>query len=133
MTKPTRLTAADTTTAVDQYMASLDHPHKALIQALRELVLATDPAIAEGIKWKRPSYRTGEYFATTNLRLPKGVGMILHLGAKVRDGAVTIEDPAHLLTWHGENRASFVVADMAALHEHAPALKAILVQWLRHV
>lgn len=125
--------SADSTTAVDHYMAALDHPHKAEIQALRELVLAIDPAVAEGIKWNTPSYRTSEYFATTNLRLKSGVGMILHLGAKVRDTKVTIGDPAGLLTWHGDNRASFSVPDMAALRERAPALHAILAQWLRYV
>ncbi len=126
-------TSADSTAAVDRYMADLIHPHKAEIQALRSLILGSSPVIGEGIKWNAPSYRIHEYFATTNLRVKGGVGIILHLGAKVRQTAVQIDDPANLLTWHGANRASFIVRDIAALREHTPALQAILAQWLRYV
>jgi len=73
--------AADTTKAVDDFMAKLDHPHKRDIEALRKLVLAVDPAIREGVKWNAPSFRTTGYFATTNLRAKAGIGVILHLGA----------------------------------------------------
>jgi len=126
-------TAADTTEAVNHFMAALDHPHKAEIQALRELILTSGDEVAEGIKWNAPSYRAHEYFATTNLRLKNGVGIILHLGAKVRDTQVSIDDPKTLLTWHGENRASFNVRSMEELQQHALALRAILAQWLRYV
>lgn len=133
MPNTTPLTAADTTTAVDAFMAGLAHPHKAEVQALRELILASAPQVAEGIKWNAPSYRTDQYFATTNLRVKGGVGIILHLGAKVRATRVLIDDPGQLLTWHGANRASFDVRDMDELHARTPALRAILAQWLPHV
>lgn len=133
MSKPKPLTAVDTTAAVDAFMTGLDHPHKQEVQALRELVLATGSEVAEGIKWNAPSYRTHEYFATTNLRAKGGVGMILHLGAKIRETSVHIDDPENLLTWHGCNRASFEVQSMDQLRRLAPALRAILTQWLRHV
>ncbi len=124
---------ADSTAAVDRYMAELNHPHIEEVQALRTLILGINPAIGEGIKWNAPSYRLVEYFATTNLRVKGGVGIILHLGAKVRQIAVQIDDPEKLLTWHGPNRASFVVHDMEALRARTPALKTILAQWLRYV
>lgn len=133
MSKPKPLTSADTTAAVDTFIAGLDHPHKAEIQALRELVLASGSDVAEGIKWNAPSYRTHEYFATTNLRVKGGVGVILHLGAKVRDTQVQIDDPEKLLTWHGSNRASFEICSMDELRLKTPPLQAILAQWLPHV
>lgn len=77
-----KLTAADTTNAVDQFMAALDHPCKAEIEALRAALRAVDPAIAEGIKWNAPSWRTSEYFATTHLHAKTGFGLILHLGPR---------------------------------------------------
>src|SRR5262245_12368690 len=101
-------TLADTTAAVDQFMASLEHPRKAEIQALRKLMLAVDPSVAEGIKWNSPSFRKGEYFATTNLRAKSGVGLILHLGARVRElpaGGIKIDDAGKLLKWLGKDRA----------------------------
>jgi hypothetical protein len=66
--QPSHTTAADTTSAVDEFMRTLDHPFKKAIEAIRSSMLAADRAIAEGIKWNAPSFRTSEYFATTNLR-----------------------------------------------------------------
>jgi hypothetical protein len=125
--------ASDTTAAVDQFLAENNHPHKAAIQALRALILGVDPAIQEGIKWNAPSYRTSDYFATTNLRDKRGVGIILHLGAKVRNETLAIDDPAQLLTWLGTDRASVSFIDIDDVRLHAPAFQAILVQWISRV
>jgi Domain of unknown function (DU1801) len=66
-------------------MRILDHPSKQLIEAIRKSLLNADRSIDEGIKWNSPSFRTTEHFATMNLREKKGVGLILHRGAKKRD------------------------------------------------
>ena len=131
-----KLTAADTRAAVDQFMAALDHPFKAEIETLRRAILAVDPAIAEGIKWNAPSWRTREYFATTHLRSKTGLGLILHLGAKARalpEGGLAIADPAGLLKWLGEDRAQVEFASAADLQAKLPALQAVLKQWIRYV
>jgi len=60
--------SADTTKAVDEFMDQLDHAFKAEVQEIRLTILSADATIAEGIKWNAPSYRTTDYFATTNLR-----------------------------------------------------------------
>ncbi len=75
----------DTTEAVDELMTLLVHEHKDAIAHLRGALLGIDASIAEGVKWNAPSFRTTEYFATTNLRTKRGVGVILHFGAKIRD------------------------------------------------
>ena len=129
--KARRGTAAsqDTTLAVDEFMAKLKPPCKAQVQALREVILATDSSIAEGVKWNAPSYRTSEYFATTNLRAKKGIGVILHLGAKVRDlpaGGVAIDDPGKLLKWLGKDRAMVEFADVADLRRKKAAFQAVV-------
>ena len=122
--------SSDTAAAVDRFMADTNHPCKVAIEALRELILAVDPGIQEGVKWNAPSYRTTDYFATTNLRDKAGVGIILHLGAKIRAEAVAIDDPQHLLTWHGTNRASLSFGGIEDVRRHAAAVTAILAQWL---
>ena len=89
-------THADTTEAADALMKSLRHPAENEIQALRALVLQVHPTIREGVKWNAPSFRTSEYFATTNLRTKVGVSVVLHFGAKVRNvgvGRESIKDP----------------------------------------
>jgi hypothetical protein len=48
-----------TANPVDAFMAELEHPLKAEVQRLREIVLGASPAIAERIKWKSPSFYSG--------------------------------------------------------------------------
>ena len=133
MPKPT---AADTTAAVDQFLAALEHPFKAELETLRRAILAVHPTVAEGIKWNAPSWRTSEYFATTHLRGKAGLGLILHLGAKVRalpEGGLAIPDPAGLLKWLGKDRAQVEFASAADLAAKLPALLTLLRAWIRQV
>jgi hypothetical protein len=136
-TKPSRhQTAADSTAAVDELMNGLVHPQKATIEALREVMLSTDPSMREGVKWNAPSFRTGEYFATVHLRAKAGVVVILHFGAKAREvaaGKATIADPDGLLTWLAKDRASVTFADGVDLARKRGAFAAILRQWIAHV
>ena len=127
---------ADSTQAVEAFMLQLEHPHKPAIELLRKLVLGVDASIHEGIKWNAPSFRTSEYFATTYLRSKTGIGLILHLGAKVRepaDGGVAINDPDKLLKWLGKDRAMLEFASADELEGKKPALIAVLRQWIRSV
>ncbi|MGM9482305.1 DUF1801 domain-containing protein [Roseateles sp. NT4] len=131
-----KLTAADTSQAVDQFMAALDHPFKADIETLRAAILAVDHSIAEGIKWNAPSWRTTEYFATTHLRAKAGFGLILHLGAKARElpeGGLAIADPGGLLKWLGRDRAQVEFASTADFDARLAELQAVLKQWIRSV
>ena len=129
-TKPTSATSA----AVDQFMTSLDHPHKAAIEALRQIICSAHSSIAEGVKWNAPSFRTTEYFATTHLRAADGIGLILHLGAKAReDPTLEIADPERLLAWLGRDRAMASFSGADDVSSRAPALQAIVRQWIKYV
>jgi hypothetical protein len=130
----TTMTDTDGKAEVDAFMQALDHPHKPAIEALRRIMLDTDPAIREGIKWNAPSFRTGEWFGTTHLRAKPGIALILHFGAKVRSAPTyAIDDPAHLLEWLGKDRAMIRFTDAAAVDAGRAALERILGQWIRHV
>ncbi|MGH9428690.1 MAG: DUF1801 domain-containing protein [Terriglobia bacterium] len=129
-------TDADTKKAVDDLMVALDHPFKGVIEAIRRSILGVDPKIAEGVKWNAPSYRTSEYFATTNLREKKGIGVILHLGAKVRKlplEGVVIEDPKNLLKWLAKDRATIVFVSQPEFAAKKAAFEAIVRQWITYV
>lgn len=125
----------DTSEAVTQFLSTLEHPHKDLVIELRDLILATDPSIAEGIKWNAPSFRTTGYFATTHLRAKRGIGLILHLGAKARDlpSGFKINDPATLLQWLAKDRALLAIPTAEHLRNNAPAIQAILRHWIQFV
>lgn len=123
---------SDTAAAVDAFMAALEHPHKPAVQALRGIVTGVDPRIAEGVKWNAPSFRIDDYFATTHLRSRKGVGLVLHRGARAKagQGRVVIDDAAMLLTWPSPDRAIAEFADAADLARKSDALAAVLRQWI---
>jgi hypothetical protein len=53
---------------VDAYMARLDHPFRAEVQALREIIKGVDPRITEQVRWNAPSFSFKGHMATFNLR-----------------------------------------------------------------
>jgi hypothetical protein len=122
------------TAAVEAFLAGLAPTPRSEVEALRRIILGADPAIGEGIKWKVPSFRTTDYFATLHLRMKVGLGLILHLGAKVRDTpAVPVEDPEGLLTWLARDRALITFADLEEIQARQVALVALIRQWIRAV
>jgi hypothetical protein len=121
---------------IETFLAALDHPRKREILALRQIILAADPAVREGIKWKVPSFRTTEYFATLHLRAPDRVQVILHFGAKKRDGFAPrsgIADPTGLLEWLGPDRAAASFRDLAGVEAKRPAFESLIREWIRFV
>lgn len=131
MTPARKTTATDTSEAVDAFMAKLEHPHKDATAELRRIMCAADLSIAEGVKWNAPSYRTTEYFATTHLRAKDGIGIVLHLGSKVRDTpAFQLEDPQGLLKWLAKDRALMNFAGIHDVRGHEAAIQAIVRQWI---
>ncbi|HEX3159776.1 MAG TPA: DUF1801 domain-containing protein [Gemmatimonadaceae bacterium] len=121
---------------VETYLASLDHPARPEILALREIILGAHPSISEGIKWKVPSFRTTEYFATLNVRAKEGMQVILHYGAKVRESAtmgVEVADPDSLLEWLAKDRASVKFRDLRDVEARRAAFANVIREWIRHV
>lgn len=121
---------------VETFLASLEHPFKQEILAIRQIILNADPGIAEGIKWKAPSFRASEYFATVNLRAKDGVQVILHFGAKKRDdltARAAIADPESLLEWLASDRALVKFRDLKELDAQRSAFTNVIRQWIKHV
>ncbi len=121
--------AAAGTAEVDAFMAQLEHPLKAQIEAVRRIVLGVSPEIGEAIKWNAPSFRTTEFFATTHLRSRDQVQLILHLGAKVRPGQkeLKLHDPNGLVKWLARDRCLVSVGKLA---DNEAALAAIVRAWI---
>ena len=122
--------------SVEAWLATLDHPCSKEIRAIRRIILAADPSISEGIKWKTPSFRTSEYFATMNLRAKTGVGVILHFGVKKRDLSTTgvaIADPESILEWLAKDRAMVTFIDMNDIAARESAFTRLIREWITHV
>ena len=122
--------------SVEGFLASLEHPFKPEILALRQIILGADPSIAEGIKWNAPSFYTSEHFATMHLRTKDGVQIILHLGAKARNNTtagLAIADPESLLAWLAKDRASVSFRDLNEIDARRSAFEDIIRQWITYV
>lgn len=124
---------------VDAFMRALKHPMKPELESLRRLILGVSPKITEGIKWNSPSFRTTEWFATANIdarQKPAVIRLILHFGAKTKAGtaaALDIKDPSKILMWLGKDRAMVLFGDAEEFKTLAPALRAVLKQWIKYV
>jgi hypothetical protein len=121
---------------VESFLEALEHPAKREILALREAILAADSTIVEEIKWKSPSFRTTQHFATVNLRARQGVGLILHFGAKKNEisaRGVAIEDPESLLEWLAKDRAMVSFASASDLRAKRQAFTRLIREWIKHV
>jgi uncharacterized protein YdhG (YjbR/CyaY superfamily) len=69
----------DNTEQVNQFMAKLDHPFKAEVQMIREIIRNVDNDITEQIKWRAPSFSyKGEYLVTFNLWEKKKIHLVFH-------------------------------------------------------
>ena len=73
--------------AVDAYMKVLDHPFKAEIEAVRQIILSANPKMQERIKWNAPSFYFDKDFAAFNPRTRDfaQLVMVFHDGAMIQD------------------------------------------------
>ena len=94
---------------VADFFETLDHPLKAAMEKIREIILSSDDAITEQIKWKGPSFcYNGDDRVTFNVR-GDSVLLIFHRGARVKDSTGQgrlIDDPTGLLAWITDDRAT---------------------------
>lgn len=127
---------ARTDPTVSALLDRVGHPLRKEMDRLRELILATDDRIAEGVKWNTASFRTHEWFATLNG--PRQVDrpmVILHAGAKVKGLPIKdrVADPDGLLRWLGADRAQVLFADRADIERKASAFQQLLRAWIEQV
>lgn len=117
---------------VEAFLAELAHPEHAGITRLRALILGLDPRITEEVKWNAPSFKLEDHFATFKLHPPRGITLVLHTGAKLRNDPrpFTVEDPAGLLKWAAPDRAVLTLASSDAAVTHEAAIAALLRQWI---
>ncbi|GMT95944.1 hypothetical protein KH5H1_00630 [Corallococcus caeni] len=118
---------------VDQFMAGLEHPLKAEIEAVRAAILASDANITERIKWKAPSFvHSGDDRVTFRLA-PKGIfQVILHRGAKVKDTkGFGFEDDSGLVEWLAPDRGVVSFPDAKTVKAKKAALVKLVGRWMK--
>jgi len=70
---------ANQTPQVDEFMDKLDHPFKAEVEMIREIIKKVNKDITEEIKWKAPSFSyKGESLVTFNLWEKERIHLVFH-------------------------------------------------------
>ena len=70
---------ANQTAQVDEFMSRLDHPFKAEVEMIREIIRNANKDITEEIKWKAPTFSyQGEYLVTFNLWEKGRLHLVFH-------------------------------------------------------
>ena len=110
--------------AVTALMADLQHPLKAEVEALRQVIRAADPKLNERVKWNAPSYFYQADFAAFNLHQEQFVQLILlfPFGLIADDSGLLLGD------WKDKLEARF--ANLAEVQAKAPALTRLVRQWV---
>ncbi len=114
---------------VDEFLDAQTPEARASVQSLRALVMDAEPRLVEIIKWNSPSYTLdGQDRLTVNVGRNGEVRLILHRGTAVAEtkGAASAftGDPAGILTWHSDIRASL------ASSADRDAASAVIAAWL---
>ncbi len=135
MPKAKKLTGSE---AVTDHIQKLEPAIAETIEALRQIILATDPIIGEEIKWNSPSfYYTGEMKPFDPKEYKRDiVVMNLHRGniLLVFPTGAVIKDTAGLLEGdYADGRRMARFSDMEDVNVKAPALQKVIKQWLDKV
>jgi hypothetical protein len=109
---------------VDEFLAELDHPFKAEVQAVRAIIKGVRQDITEEVKWNAPSFSYKGYLATFNLWERKRVHLVFH------NGAILDPQPGIFEGTYPDRRMVYF-ADMADVEAKQPALEAAVNQWVR--
>jgi hypothetical protein len=98
-----QLTKPSESAKVDAYMQKLQHPLKNVAEALRQLILSTNPEIGEEVKWNAPTFfYSGEmrpfdpkeykrYLIVFNLFKRDCIRLVFPSGARVNDRSGLLE------------------------------------------
>ena len=103
----------------DEFMASLDHPFKAEVQTLRDIIKGVHPEITEQVKWNAPSFSYKDYLATFNLRATQHVHLVFH-------NPQIAQIKSAILEGNYPDRRMAYFADMEDVHARKAALEDVI-------
>jgi hypothetical protein len=108
--------------AVDAWFAAYANPQKAVVERVREIILAADARITESVKWSTPTFSYRGNLVSFQPRATKFVSLLFHEGASIPGDHPRLEgDGPHVRTMR--------FADMADAEQGASELKAVVRAW----
>lgn len=135
-TKQSQSTRPSEPEKVDVYMKGLKHPLAEVVEALRQIILKTDPEIGEEVKWNAPTFfYAGEmapsnpkeykrYIVVFNLFKKDSIRLVFPSGAKVDDGSGFLEGD------YADGRRLALFSNLDEVRSKKAALQAVIRKWL---
>jgi len=111
------------TEQVDAFMEKLDHPFKAEVETVRNIIKNVHSGITEQIKWAAPSFSYKGYMVTFNLWAKDRVHLVFH------NGAILSNDHG-LLEGDYADRRMVYFSDMEDVRAKQPALESAIREWV---
>lgn len=120
---------------VEEFLNGLSEDKRLQVDALRGLILTTEPQLKEHIKWNAPSYvLDGEDRITFNvINKQEVVKLVLHMGAtrkEDRKGEPIMQDDSGLIEWSSDIRGMITFKSIDDVNSNMKALKKVVKNWL---
>ncbi|HEX2533157.1 MAG TPA: DUF1801 domain-containing protein [Chitinophagaceae bacterium] len=119
---------------VTRFLDALNHPLRAEIEQLRQVILNAVPGLSESIKWNGPNYaHEGEDRITMSIQPPRQIRLVFHRGAKKTDPPADrlIPDPSGLLDWKAGDRAVASFKNRKDIEDHEQVLAHLVRDWIQ--
>jgi hypothetical protein len=117
--------AEDGRAVVDAYFRDVDHPFKAEMEAVRQIILGVSPKISERIKWNAPSFFYKEDLGAFHPRATEYAHLILLFP----DGA-GMQDESGLLEGSHKDRREAKFRSLDEVMAKKPALEKLVKRWI---
>lgn len=120
---------------VTKFLDGLNHPLRAEIELLRQIILGSDAGLTENIKWNGPNYCYNDQDRLTmRIQPPKLIQLIFHRGAKKikQPEEKLIKDKTGLLVWKENDRAVASFKNTDEIIIARPGLEEVIHDWMKH-
>lgn len=107
---------------MDDWFKSYDNPQKALVAAVREVILGADLRIQESIKWQAPTFSYQGNLASFFPKSKKHASLMFHKGAFIVGDFPSLEGD-------GKEARTMKFYDAADLAQKEKELVAITIAW----
>jgi hypothetical protein len=107
---------------VDAWLQAYDNPQKALVAAVREVILGADSRIEESIKWQAPTFSYKGNLASFFPKSKKHASLMFHKGAFIAGDFPSLEGD-------GKEARTMKFADAADLEAKKAELVALTIAW----
>jgi hypothetical protein len=110
---------------VDAYMRDVDHPFKAEMEAVRQIILGVSPKLSERIKWNAPSFYYKEDLGAFNPRATEFAHLIL-----LFPGGGALPEKSSLLEGTHKDRREVKFYGLDDVRAKQRALEKIIKEWV---